>query len=120
MKLRANFDYDFHLTPMDSFDVEDIGNCCISASNDVGEFYFFISRTVLGITRIMEYGPFKDGSFPLHAEWFFDQFDYNEKKLYNRIDKFLNNRNRVITQVSEEKYEDVKDKIINFMEYLNG
>ena len=118
--MRANFDYDFHYTPMDSIDIDDIGNCCISASNDIGEFYYFISRTVLGVTRIMEYGPFKDGSFPIHAEWLFDQFDYNEKKIYNRIDKFLNNKNRVITQVEETDYESIEDKIVDLKRYLNG
>ena len=58
--MKANFEYDYKYQPMDSVSIEDIGNCCLSASNDIGEFYFFISRSVLGVTRILEYGPFKD------------------------------------------------------------
>ena len=56
----------------------------------------------------------------IHAEYAFEQFDYNEKRLYNKIEKFLNHPKRVITQVQETTYDEIEDKIIDLKRYMYG
>jgi len=42
---------------MDSVTIDDIGNVILDGFNDYGEEFFLIIRTVLGVSRILEYGP---------------------------------------------------------------
>lgn len=108
------FDYNYQEQPLDSIDVEDIGNVCLHALNDVGDEYFLYSATHLGWTKVVQFGPTRDGAFPLYSSIVYNNFEYNENKLYKLIVQFLNKSGRNITQVFEVDYSDMKDAINKF------
>ena len=119
--MKSHFDYGYvPADPLDQLEVSDIGNCVISANNDVGEFWYLIVLTKYGITRIYESGPWGDGYFPLEYKVTFKQIDYDERKIIKSIKYFLNNPQRNITQAMNVEYQDIVDKLIDPLEYLNA
>ena len=116
--MKTSFPYLFQEQNMDTLSVTDIGNCCIVANNDLSDEYILVIRTQYGVSRVLEYGPYNNGMLKPHCECIFDQLDYNENKLCGRIGKFLNQKNRCITQAEECEYESVKEKIISPVRYL--
>jgi len=116
--MNKTFDYFYVQEAMDSITIEDIGNCVIEASGDSGFFYYLIIKTAMGITRILEYGPYKDGGFPTYVDENFIQMDYNEKKITQRIDKFLKHPD--ITQVRQlNSIDEIKDRLVDMLTYFD-
>ena len=118
---RGIFDYFFTRTAFGQLDIEELGNCCIEASDDKGQFYYLIIDTKLGWTRIFEYGPCLPdfNELPKSVSCTFDREEYNEKKLSKRINMFLNNPKAEITQArvledESEAFDNLKD-IIAYM-----
>lgn len=118
LKMNANYEYFFVEQAVGSLDVDDIGNCCISANNDLCEFYYLIVKTDYGVTKIIEYGPYVDMMTPSFQTCSFQQFQYSEQKIDKIIAKFLNNPKRNITQAMIVEFEDIEDKLINPVDLL--
>lgn len=97
MRYRVNYLYE--TTSNDSIDIEDIGNVCLLVNNDLGQNWVLLIKTILGITYILEYGPFYYHKNSDYVYSCFQKIDYSEYKLKKRIDKFINDPKRVITQV---------------------
>ena len=94
------FDYLSRIVVDASIDIEDICNCCIQAFNDAGEKYYLNIFTDWGVTEIFEYGPVLLSDEPRKSiTWKFNRFDTDNKKIAKRIDDFLNNPHRLISQV---------------------
>ena len=95
------FEYLATRTFMDSIDIEDIGNVCLNAMNDIGNEYYLIIETHLGWTEIKEFGPCLVDSDK--AQNYFNllyiKFEYSDSKIIKNIEKFINNEKRDITQV---------------------
>ena len=108
------FDYNYQEQPLDSIDIDDIGNVCLHALNDIGEEYFLYIVTDLGWVKAVQFGPTKDISFPLYSSVIYNNFEYNENKLYKLVMQFLNKSGRNITQVFEVDYQVMKDAIDKF------
>lgn len=108
------FDYNYQEQPLSSIDVEDIGNVCLHALNDIGDEYFICTKTYLGWTKVIQFGPTKDISFPLYSSVIYNNFEYNENRLFKLVEQFLNKNGRNITQVFEVDYQDMKDAIDKF------
>lgn len=94
------FEYFYTKQCMDTLEVEDIGNCTIQALNDDGLIWYMVIQTSLGWTKIFEYGPCAPdfNELPKAVNCNFSRIDFDEKKVYKRIDEFLNNSFRKITQ----------------------
>ena len=57
-------------------------------------------KTIMGITKIIEYGPYNIDLGLQHEDsvvYSYKKIDYSEYKINNIIDKFLNNPKRCIT-----------------------
>ena len=89
--MKNNYSYLRQVSFMDSISVNDIGNVILDGYNDLGERYFLIIRTVLGISRILDFGPIQQGA-PTYCQCTFQQMDYNDVKIDKIIDKFLNDK----------------------------
>ena len=86
----------------DTFTIEDVGNVCLVARNDSGDIWILVIKTLLGFCYILEYGPLNHN--PLSQNYLISKFNklqYSEYKLTKRIDNFLNDPKRMITQVDE-------------------
>ena len=60
--MKNNYSYLRQVSFMDSISVNDIGNVILDGYNDLGDRYFLIIRTVLGISRILDFGPIQQGA----------------------------------------------------------
>lgn len=120
--MKNNYQYLRQVSFMDSISVDDIGNVILDGYNDLGERYFLIIRTLLGVSRILEFGPIQPGA-KTFCQCTFQQMDYDEKKIDKIIDKFLNDK-KMLTQVQSSQISSkndmtiVTDFIPNIVEFL--
>lgn len=114
--MTGHFEYVYVRQSQDTLDIDDIGNCYIETCNDSGECFYLAIRTCLGISRVVEYGPYADGIRVPNVVANFNQFEYSEKKLNKIIYTFLNNPGRDITQareLDEEEYKEISRLLSN-------
>ena len=98
--MQGTFEYYYTKSAIGELNIEDVGDCCIQACNDEGLFYYLLIETHLGWTKILEYGPAAPDfdELPKAFNCNFSRIDFDEKRIFKRIDEFLNNRFRNITQ----------------------
>lgn len=98
--MQGTFEYFYTKSAFGQLDIEDVGDCCIQACNDEGLFYYLLIESTLGWTKILEYGPAAPDfdELPKAVNCNFSRIEFDEKKIFKRIDEFLNNRFRNITQ----------------------
>lgn len=96
-------------------DVDNIGDCCIKAFNDIGEAYYLIILTELGYTEVLEYGPCLVDFDMLQNNYQikYNKFEYNQGKLERIIDKFLNDGKRGISQAMICTIEEIIENLVN-------
>lgn len=102
--MTRNFDYLKTRTEISNanVEIESVGSCCIHALNDLGFEWFLIIKTELGWSYVQTMGPFnveKPDYFTSGFSFNFYSLEYNEKKLCRIIDSFINDENKLITQV---------------------
>ena len=113
--MQGFFEYFYTQTAVGELQIEDIGDCCIQANNDQGLFYYLLIETNIGWTKILEYGPCAPDfdELPKAVSCNFSRIEFDERKIMKRIDEFLNNRFRNITQAQlverEVLFADCKD-----------
>lgn len=115
--MTGRFQYGESISYLDSIDIENIGDCCIEAFNDVGEAYYLVVDTQYGMTKVLEYGPFVQDIVPTFCQVKFSQFQYSEFKIDKIIDRFLSSHN--ITQASEKDVDEIIENLIDPKEYLS-
>lgn len=101
-----------------SLEVENISNCAIEANDDIGNFYYLIIRTKMGISNVLEFGPVSEYDSPSTAYQKFKRAEINEGKLKKIVSDFLNNELRKITQAKEISFEEAYEKYPSMLEYL--
>ena len=89
------FEFKPEMCYMEQLDVEDIGNVCIRAISEHELEYYIITKTILGKTFILKFGPILPD---LQALWSgfsvnFNKIDYKEGKIIKEISTMLNNSN---------------------------
>lgn len=97
-----NFPYLYVQQNLDSIDIENIGNVSLQLNNDLGDCWFLIIKTSLGWTTIHEFGPLNASNteeLGYHFQYKYDKQEYNDTKLIKRIDKFMNDPKKMITQI---------------------
>ena len=109
------FDYMERVVVDGQLDVEDIGQCVIQATNDLGEEFYLIIKTDLGWTEILEYGPcVPDMELrQLNYQIKYSRIEYNQSKIERAIDKFLNDPKRCITQAKVTDISEIREFLIN-------
>ena len=114
-----NFDYFTVKTVMANIDIEDIGNCAIEANNDNGEFFYLVIRTTLGTSQIFEYGPtIHSGVMEKSVNCSFKRMEFTEAKIIKKIQEFLNNPYRTITQAKEMTIEEALEQCDDLLIYM--
>lgn len=113
------FDYLYQMQATGQLDVEDVGNCCISAIDDLFKEWILIIKTDLGLTKIIQWGPMiVDCKAPCTKMFYsYEQFQFSDKKIASIIEKFLNG----VTCASQAQLislEEAKDRIKNLVEFL--
>lgn len=95
------FNYVRTLNYMDSIDIDDIGNCCIQAFNDYGLEWILKIETKLGWSTTKIFGPFEVNNNSMSDSFMYAKSacEFNHKKIYKKIDDFINDSKKEITQV---------------------
>lgn len=94
-----NFEYDFQSVALGDLNVQNIGDVCLLANNDLGDYYVCRIRTILGWTEIIQFGPFCDIVSPLSATVSYKKFEFKQNKVINEIRDFINKPKANISQV---------------------
>lgn len=103
---------------LDQLNIDNIGECCISANTDLGEFYYLWITTNFGMTKILEYGPEMDGITPTFCNCNFMMFQYSEMKIDKRIAKFVSRPG--LTQIQLVDPNEIGDRLVNLMEFMKN
>lgn len=116
------FEYFFTKQAVGELELEDIGNCYIQACNDEGLLYYLLIETNLGWTKIMEYGPAAPDFNELPKSVFcsFSRIEYDERKIIKKINEFLNDTKRNITQAQEVERDLLFEDCKSILEYCEN
>lgn len=115
-----NFEYLVKIKKESSINIEDIGNCALDVYNDLGFEWVLLIRTIEGTTEIVEYGPLIPDLEcpPAKIVYTYDRITFAEGKIMTRIQKFLNDGYRSVTQAFEITQQEAKDKMKNLVNYV--
>lgn len=117
--MQHEFEYASMITYTGNCSIENIGDTCIKASNDIHKCWFIKISSDLGICKIISFGPVYEGEddnlfLTQFFQYNFEEVNYNEKKLIAKINKFINNGE--ITQVDEitaEEFQSALEELKN-------
>lgn len=118
--MEATYNYLPNTTYFDSINIENIGECCLECCNDLGEYYYLWVTTSLGMTKILQYGPYVDSIIPNNCYYSFQQFQYNDQKIDKSISKFISDPKKALSQIRQVEPCDIIDNIIDFKGFMNG
>lgn len=117
------FEYNVVPTPQSLLSIEQMSQCAIQGTNEQGYFYYIVIKTNLGMTTVAECGPVVPDitMLPDGYKSSITRFNYDAKKVDGIIDKWLNDRKKVLTNavlISEEdalnQFRDVGDYMRNY------
>ena len=88
----TSYDYLYTTQATGQLQVDDRGNCCISAIDNLHRESILIVKTDLGCTKVLQWGPMLvDSDRPSQKmSCTFQYFDYDDYRIDKLIDKFLN------------------------------
>lgn len=115
------FEYDEQPVFTQSLDIGDIGNTTIKCSSPMNGDWFLRTKTVMGKTSLIVFGPVIEGSvedYPLIDGFAvsFSKFDYKERLIIKAINQLLNDPKKGINH-AEERLEQAA--INNFPDIMN-
>ena len=97
------FEFSVQRTFTESIDVVDMGNTALRCTNRDMETYFIITKTVMGKTHIIKFGPVCPDIELLISDFSvtYKKIDYKENLIFKEIDKFINDYKKEIDVVEE-------------------
>ena len=97
------FEFSVQRTFNQSIDVVDMGNTVLRCTNTQLLDFYIITRTILGKTHILKFGPICPDFDMLINEFSvnYKKIDYKESQVYKEIDKFINDFKKDINNVEE-------------------
>lgn len=116
------FEFNKQLTPQNQIEIDNIGAFALEAINELGAYYYYIIKTIMGQSIIASCGPIIPDIDMLPSGFGINiyRMPYNENRLIKAINLFLNDRDRQITDAREinidyaiEQFRDVKDYLRN-------
>jgi hypothetical protein len=97
------FEYSVQKTFNQSIDVVDSGNTALRCTSRLKDDYYVITKTVLGKTSIIKFGPVCSDIDVLINDFSvsYKKMDYKESAIFKEIDKFINDFRKEIETVEE-------------------
>lgn len=119
--MTMEFKYLYEMQATGSVGVEDIGNFCMSCTNDLFQEYILVVKTELGVTQVFTFGPWLvDSQYPVYnCSLSLTKFDYSSSKIEKIVDKLLNS-GIPISQATVITLEEAKDRIVDLRRFLDG
>ena len=97
------FEFSIKKTFDQSIDIVDMGNTALRCTDHFMNTYYLITKTVMGKTLIMKFGPVCPELDILMSDFFvnYKKIDYREGPIIKEIDKFINDYKKEIETVEE-------------------
>lgn len=117
----ATYSYLYEMIATGFIDIENIGEVCLSITNNFLQEKILIIHTEYGKTKVIQYGPVyidQDTVVPTNVSYTYTEFDFNQRKLDNIIDKFINDPKFGTKQCVEIDLDTAKERIIDLREFL--
>ena len=97
------FEFSVQKTFSQSIDIVDMGNTALKCTNRYMDNYYIITKTVMGKTYILKFGPVCPDLNVLISDFFinYKKIDYKEGVIHKEIDKFINDFKKEIETVTE-------------------
>lgn len=112
-----NFNYLRRVVQDASIEIDNIKDCAVIAYNDHAEEFYLLISTDLGNTKILSEGPVSAAP-PLYAKCEYLSFSTNDKTIQSYINRWLNDKEKAITQAEEIDKEELKEKFVNIADYF--
>lgn len=119
------FEFAVKKTFNQSIDVVDMGNTALRCTSTTFLDYYLITRTVLGKTSILKFGPICPDLDMLINDFTvsYKKLDYKENVVFREIDKFINDFKKEIDSVEEiteyeawQSFPKIQENFENIME----
>lgn len=117
----ATYSYLYEITATGFIDIENVGETCLSITNNFLQEKILIIHTEYGKTKVIQYGPvYVDQAdlVPPHVSYTYSEFDFNQHKIDTIIDKFINDPKFGTTQCVEIDFDTAKERIIDLRSFL--
>lgn len=97
------FEFSVQKTFNESIDVVDAGNTALRCTNKNLEDYYLITKTIMGKTHILKFGPVCSDVELLLNDFTvsYKKIDYKESVLFKEIDKFINDYKKDVDAIEE-------------------
>lgn len=97
------FEFSVKKTFNESIDVVDAGNTALKCTNQLMDSYYIITKTVMGKTYILKFGPVCPDIDELLDDFSvsYKKIDYKESAIYREIEKYINDFKKEISTVEE-------------------
>lgn len=114
------FEFNNQLVAQSAIEINDSGNCAIECTNEEGQYFYIIIKTLYGTTTIVFYGPILPDfhELPNNYSTSLSRMEFNQSKLEKTINFILNNRTYKITNAKEVSVEEALSTFVSLKEYL--
>src|SRR5574344_541527 len=102
--MKTKIDYLFETSVLDSFEIDSVGHISICVNNDLGDQWFIQTTTTLGWTKINSFGPVSCDTGQVCSKsfnYYFEELEYSEYKIIGRLEKFICDPKKLVSQVIE-------------------
>lgn len=115
----TSYQYLYTTQATGQLDIEDRGNCCISAIDLLHRESILLVKTELGRTKVIQWGPMLvDSDIPSDKmSCTYQHFDYDDYRIDKIIDKFLNSVT-ICSQAEEITQEQGIERMRNLVTFL--
>ena len=113
------FEYLYTMQATGTVDIEDIGNFCLSLTNDLFREYIIIVKTDCGWTKVLTFGPWMVDMevSTISCSCSLQQFEFKQDKIAKIVDKLLNGP-ALISQARVVDEEYAKSRVRNLGELI--
>jgi len=96
-------------------DVDNIGECALRGRNDLGEEFYLVTRSDMGWTELIQFGPVSPECeiLPFNISLTYNRFEFNQTRIMKAIEKFLNDPKKLITQADVVEQLDIRGNILD-------
>lgn len=115
----ASFDYAMITTATENIEIDDPANCCLLSEDQIKQNYLLVISTTLGITTMINYGPFIIDFDTLgdKVDYTLRRSQYDNRKICRCIENFLNYSGAVV-KVEQITIDKAKEYIKNPIDYI--
>lgn len=115
-------EYNLQPTYQDTLEINDESHCVIECINDNMQYFYIYIITSMGLSTIFSMGPITPDADILTQGFsiIMSRLEYDKRKIYGYLSKFINNTKYAIMQAREVELEEMISKIPDIATYIKS